>query len=713
MQTVSSLHHAALIFGLAAALVATAAAADAPTASTSTPDTTDWKCTQCPFLRSAEGDAEVGALYADGANSSFGHYTGIDHSGAYADVGASGQMRSDDGDYANYDLERLGLASRDGYVEGGREGRYDLRISYDGQPTRLYDTAVTPFRGNGATLDLPAGWTAAGSTGGMSVLAQSLAPVNLGYDRRTVALLARFFASPSWTLFGEFRRQEKIGTDFTSASFLTQAVQLPQPIDYVTDSFETGAAWAGRIASFRLSYTGSWFEDDSDALNFANPYLPIVPGSTEGRLGVPPGNTLQQLAAAGNLRPPWWATTLTYSASVATLRQNDAFLPVSTLAGAGVPAPGALDGDVHLSHYALGLATRPLAKLSLRGNATYDGRDDKTNPLAIAYIVTDTFPGGTAITPRYSEDHVRLDGGADYALAHWLKIGVGGKLDDIHYGPGQVVTWTQNAQSWGRATITPITSLSVTLKYGNALRKVSSFDIGALPPEENPLIFEYDYAPRDRVFSTLTGAWSATSTLTWSVEGSLAKDDYRSSPLGLQAVHEQRASTTLTWTPRSTLSAYVDGGYERLFNLQSGYSGLGTTPWLAADTERFWNMDVGGRWVPQERWTLTLDYLIAPSYDDTDSTVGSLSQAFPQSWTKLDSTRLQVAYQWTSSLQIHFRYTRETYNSNDWALNGVGPSTIPNLLALGVQPYRDNVNLFGLTVRYDFGRDAGTAQKSK
>ena len=70
-------------------------------------------------------------------------------------------------------------------------------------------------------------------------------------------------------------------------------------------------------------------------------------------------------------------TTLTYTASLGTLRQNDAFLPVSTLVG-GVPTPSSLDGDVHLSHYALGLASRPLPKLSIRGNATYDGRDDKT-----------------------------------------------------------------------------------------------------------------------------------------------------------------------------------------------------------------------------------------------------------------------------------------------------------------------------------------------
>jgi hypothetical protein len=64
-------------------------------------------------------------------------------------------------------------------------------------------------------------------------------------------------------------------------------------------------------------------------------------------------------------------------------------------------------------------------------------------------------------------------------------------------------------------------------------------------------------------------------------------------------------------------------------------------------------------------------------------------------------------------LQIHFRYTRETYDSNDWALAGVGPATVPNLLALGVQPYHDNVNLLGLTVRYQFGRGDSTVQKSK
>ena len=244
----------------------TAGAADPAAA-----DTSEWTCTRCPFPQGAENQVQLGAIEASGANATFGRYNGLDHGGAYVDAGASGQVRSADGVYADYDLERLGLAAREGYVEGGREGRYDLRISYDGQPTALYDGGVSPYRGLGGNLGLPAGWAAAGSTAGMTRLDADLAPLTLGYVRRTAALLGRYFASPEWTLFGEFRRQEKQGTGLTAASFLTEAVQLPQPIDFVTDSVEAGAAYGGARSSLRLSYTGSWFEDGGRLLRLRQP----------------------------------------------------------------------------------------------------------------------------------------------------------------------------------------------------------------------------------------------------------------------------------------------------------------------------------------------------------------------------------------------------------------------------------------------------------
>ena len=690
------LHAARLLLAIPAVFAGAAAWSDPPTA-----DTSAWKCEMCPFMQGYTAEAEAGVLGASGANATFGRYTGITRNGVYADVSASGQSRSEDGTFANYDVENLGLPSGEGSATAGREGRYDVRVSYDGQPNRLYDTGATPFRGGGTTLVLPSGWVPAASTAGMSALNASLASVDIGSDRRTISLLARYFATPSWTVFGEFRHQEHEGTNLTGASFLTQASQLPQPFDYVTDSFEAGAAWTGHNASVRLSYLGSWFTENNDFTTFANPYLPIVPGSTQGRIGTPPSNDLQQLSATGNVQLPWHST-LTFAASLGTLKQNSAFLPDSTLTGSVPPTPGSLDGDVHLSHYALGLGSRPLPKLNLRGNAAYDGRDDKTSALTVPYVITDTIPGDPMLTPRYSEDKVHLDGGADYALFRWMKIGVGGKFDNIHYGPGQVVTWTQDAQSWGVATFTPIETLSFTLKGGNALRKVSSFDTAALPPNENPLIRRYNYAPRDRVFYSLTGAWNVTDKLTWSLEGAVDKDDYRNSPLGLQAVHEQRGSTALTWTPRETLSMFIDGGYQRLSNLQKQDSTEISTCcrpgwWRRASATGTWGSADAGfpksagpcRWITSWRPHTTI----------LETTAFAPPQAFPENWTKLNIARLDASYRWTSALQVHFRYTYETYNSSDWWLNGVGPQTLPNLLALGINPQQDHVNLFAL-LRY-------------
>jgi cytochrome bd-I ubiquinol oxidase subunit X len=45
-------------------------------------------------------------------------------------------------------------------------------------------------------------------------------------------------------------------------------------------------------------------------------------------------------------------------------------------------------------------------------------------------------------------------------------------------------------------------------KGGDGLRKTSSFDAAALPPGENPLIRDSNFAPREQVFYSLTGAFT-------------------------------------------------------------------------------------------------------------------------------------------------------------------------------------------------------------
>ena len=115
---------------IAAALAATQAfAADPPPP----PDLANWKCEMCPFDKGYDGSLTVGAAYADGANASYGrYYNGMDHQGAYADIGAVGDYVGDSGRHAEYAIDDAGLSSRRGLIRAGTYGLYDVTLRYDG-----------------------------------------------------------------------------------------------------------------------------------------------------------------------------------------------------------------------------------------------------------------------------------------------------------------------------------------------------------------------------------------------------------------------------------------------------------------------------------------------------------------------------------------------------------------------------------------------------
>jgi MtrB/PioB family decaheme-associated outer membrane protein len=689
----------AVAAALASALVARGAHADPPR-----PDTSGWTCKLCPFHTGANATVQGGVATAEGANASFGRYTGIDRNGAYVEAGAHGKWRTASGNYGSFNVERAGLPSRRARVTEGQEGRYELRLSYQGQPFRQYDDTVTPYRSAGAgRLALPSDWVSAGTTSGMTALGASLEGVRIESDRRTLALDAKYFASSVWTAFGKFSHTEEDGTGITGASFLTEAVQLPEPIDYRTDTFEAGVLWAGREASVRVAYTGSWFHDGIDRLLFQDPYPPIVPGSTAGLIALPPDNDLQQVSASGEIQLPFWSGALSYLASDGRLSQQGSFVPGSTLATDPVLLSGSLGGDIDLSHYALSLALTPASRLSMRGRATYDGRDDHTSQIVVPYVVTDALPGGAYLTPRYSDDRTHLEGSADYRLFRWIRAGVGGDYTDTHYSPGQVLSSLSNLTAFGYGTVTPLASLSLTVKAGSARRDASAFEATNLPLDENPLLRAYDYAPRDREFVSVRGTWVATSAFSVSLEGSGATDAYRLTQIGLKEARERELSSTFTWAPAKPWSLYLDGSYEHLESLDAGLEAVGAPVWQERAGQYFWTAGGGGEWAIRTRWHLKIDYTRADTRADTLLLPGYGALAFPEERTGLDTLKLDATYLWSPALTLRLRYERARYGTSDWALQNVEPDTIPTLLALGAAPYRYDVDLIGVSFEYQLG----------
>lgn len=679
-------------------IVALLAAAAAP-ALAEAPDTSGWKCEKCPFEKGYSSEAGLGAIYADGANYSYGRYTGIDEDAkTYVEANASGSWKTESGAFAKYEFTDLGLDSRAGRIVLGRDGQFDVALSYDGLPYRRYDMTVTPFSGF-ANLALPAGWVRGTTTATMSSLAASLGDRDVQTERKTYGVAARWLPGATWSLFANYQRQEKKGTGIIYGSVFTQAVQLPEPVDYTDDTFEAGVAWTTSRATARLAFSGSQFRNPNTSLTWQHPYA--SPFTTTGRLALAPDNDMTQVSLAGNFRFDAWSTTLSYSASAGRLKQDDALLPVSTATGAPTPKP-TLDGEVDLVHYGAALAFRPLPKLAMRGNWRFDKRDDKTDPIAVAYVVTDALAGGTEFTPRYDYERTRLDGAADYTVLRWLRVGGGVQYDEVQRDQQEVKKTVEDG-GFLRARLTPFDAVSLTLKRGQFHRDAKGFDLAALPADENPLLRKYNLANRDRTYYELLGTWSPTETVTLSLQGKTTDDAYRRSPLGLTDGKSRTVGANLAWTPKESLTFYVDGGYQKMRSKQLGQARPNGVAWELRNEDEFWNAGIGGRWTYSETLSFTADLTQAESRGDTLLIAGTSPDAYPQLKTQLTAARLGAHWQATPAFGLHCRLVYQSYDEDNWALDGVTPAAVPNLLALGARADSHDVGLVAFSFTYRFG----------
>ena len=83
--------------------------------------------------------------------------------------------------------------------------------------------------------------------------------------------------------------------------------------------------------------------------------------------------------------------------------------------------------------------------------------------------------------------------------------------------------------------------------------------------------------------------------------------------------------------------------------------------------------------------------------------IRSKPAVFPTIDNDLESLRLSVTYRSSDRFDIDLSLRYESFESNDWALAGVEPDTIPSVLGLGADPYNYDVWVIGLGFRYLVG----------
>jgi MtrB/PioB family decaheme-associated outer membrane protein len=665
------------------------------------PDTSEWKCSACPFDKGYQADVTVGAIHADGANAASGRFTGIDKQKTYVDAGAQGTYAGDNGQFATYTLDNLGLDSRSGAIRFGRYGQYDVGLKYDGIPNRRYDSTVTPFSG-GADQTLPTDWVAAGSTAGMTDLAAALHTVDIGTLRKTYGIAGRWMPGHGITLFGSFERQDKTGSQILGAGFLTQALQLAAPVSFKTDTFEVGAAWSGNDVAWRFSASDSKFRNDDLLLTFQNPYLSLLEGAPNGAVSLAPENDARSWNFALSAALPMHSS-VSIAAGTSKLTQSSPLAPVTAQPGA-LPPEGAFEGDVRLSHLAATLGSRPWSRVHVHGRVALDSRTDDGTAMSLVQYLTDYVAGPTVTTPRFDFKRVRVDGGVDLKVLNSLTVGVAGDRIEIDRTQ-QLVAHTEDGRTYGRVKWTPGHGFTLTVKGGAAHREARDVDLTYLPFGQDPRVAMFNVSNRDREFGDADASWSLGDKFSIALQGSVTHDDYRRSQLGLLSGRERRAAATVTWTPTEALSFYVDGGYQKRDTRQAGAYSPTSAIWEASISDRFQNAGAGARYTA-ERWNGQLDLAHAKSVGATAVGLSGMLAGYPDVSPTFDSARFTLGYAATERLNVRIRYVYQNYAALDWAADGVTPTTALNLLALGAASGTYNTNILGLSFNYKFGGKA-------
>ena len=682
----------------------------AATAHAQTVDTSEWVCEYCPFEDGHRAELEAGAVNVDEDSAYFGNATGLDEEGTHANLDGDGSYARD-GYRLRWTAEDLAHDSRAVELDGGRVGSYDFNLGYRELPRRQFFTTATIFEQSADdALALPSSWVRAGTTGGMTELDSSLVSSNIESDRSTFDLGASFLASDSWRISADFRRQEHDGTKISGGSGFNQASLLPMPFDYVTDEVDLGIRYGSGNGFVALGWYLSDFENDNAALTWEQPFAfdPLIGNDTFSNAQAP-DSRFQQITVQAGYAFVEQKTVVSFSAALGEIEQDDSLLPYTiTSSIATSPLPRAsLDGTVDTTNFAFAVTSRIIDKARVRLSYRYDERDNQTSQDVWNRVIVDTF-ASTDLEANipYSFERSSLSLSADYDLFDTVRLSGGYDRKEIDRDFQEVAEQDEDT-GWGRLRWQPTTALELDVRGGASERDVDRYnDTVATALGQNPLLHKYNLAYRYREFADISLSYSGEE-FSVTLDTLYADDDYTDSELGITSGEELRLAADVNWAISETASAYLTLGFEDIESDQAGSEAFAAPDWTATHDDDFTTVGAGFRVSDiAEKVDLQIDYLRSDGESEiiVDSDVGGLSE-FPELESVLDYLRFRLSYEQSERLEWNLSLQYQRFEAEDWALEGVAPATIPEVLSLGALPYDDEVFMVSIGFRYTVGGD--------
>ncbi len=667
-------------------------------------DRSHWECGYCVFETGFHGEAEAGVGYNSQDSYKYGEYNGLQDDGAFLIGNATARYRDDDAHYLDLRIRDLGLDTRSMDIKGGQQGRYKLFLEYDEIPHFISDTARTPYRGQGNDrLRLPAGWVPAGSTAGMTALPGSLKDADLETKRKRLGLGAAFIPASKWETAIKVRHEEKDGQKSAAGTFFFNAAQLIEPVDYVTDEVEASVSYNTKNWQSRLSYYGSFFDDRNDSLTWQNAYNPIVAGANSGKLALPPDNRFNQilLSSGYSLNEN---TRFSGDIAIGRMEQDEDLLAATQNPNLAVALPrNSADAKVDTLTANLKVDSRVSRKVSLNAAWRYNDRDNKTPTDTFTPVTTDVFIATPRKNVPYSFTDNSLSLGGDYRINLLTRLSAGYEYQTKER-THQEVDKTKEGTFWGKMKMRAREWLDVEFKAAHAQRDNSGYHtVSQTVPPENPLMRKYNLADRDRDTGSFHATFTPLERVSIGLGIDLSRDDYENSELGLteSKEHNYNLDTSVLLTDATSIHAFV--GRQVIKSEQAGSQAFAAADWTAKNDDTFDTLGIGVKHaLIKDKLDIGVDYAHARSVGEIRVDTGATGGVFPDLKTDLDTVKLYADYRMRENLTLHGAYWYEKYNSEDWAVDGVNPATIPNVISLGEDSPDYDAHVVMLSVRYKF-----------
>jgi MtrB/PioB family decaheme-associated outer membrane protein len=403
----------------------------------------------------------------------------------------------------------------------------------------------------------------------------------------------------------------------------------------------------------------------------------------------------------------------------------------------GVPTTGtdlaalprnSLEGEIFTSVVDFGIASRPLEKLRVDTGYRFERRDNDTPRDLYIYIPSDSADQGTieGSTARYNLPYSLTVHEANFETGYTLprrselSLGYEWQMTKRDY---QEIDELQAHSLLAGLVTRPARWVNARLNYEHTWRNGSSYDgsnpflkshsqefideelaafalpgsscaLAGFTPEEclwenHPLLRKFYLANLDRDRFGAVATVLPLEDVSVSFSFNWWQDDYRDTDVGLTSMEHVSPGFEVSYAPTEWLSTYSFYNYERRISDSTGveYSNVEqafdpTRVWTSQEKVRTHTAGAGVSLHPfGERLGIGIDYLFAHSHGaiETLRAPGATLAApapFPDLLSRQHNVSVHVDYHFTDSLAMRVGYLFQDLETDDWAYDGLGPTSL-------------------------------------